>query len=267
MFQIRFPGGAVADRRARVLPDSVRERSRLLRGHELELPCELCVDDEVHGRHIPAQVLFEQFRRVANFYFLLSGCLSFTPLAPYSAVSAILPLVVIGATMAKEGIEDWRRKQQDSEVNNRKGGKGRFLPRGPNLAFVKLRRRNLLRRNHEFGRETNLKLKQALEVTSNLQDDSSFKDFKAIVRCEDPNANLYSFVGSVELEGQQYPLSPQQILLRDSKLRNTDYIYGVIIFTGHDTKVMQTRRHRLRREAKSSEKWIRLSTSCSRLWC
>lgn len=57
--------------------------------------------------------LFEQFRRVANFYFLLSGCLAFTPLAPYTAVSAILPLlVVIGATMAKEGIEDWRRKQQ-----------------------------------------------------------------------------------------------------------------------------------------------------------
>uniref|UniRef100_A0A0R0EGT5 Phospholipid-transporting ATPase n=1 Tax=Glycine max TaxID=3847 RepID=A0A0R0EGT5_SOYBN len=30
-----------------------------------------------------------------------------------------------------------------------------------------------------------------------------------------------------------------QILLRDSKLKNTDYIYGVVIFTGHDTKVMQ----------------------------
>ncbi|KAG0484211.1 hypothetical protein HPP92_008290, partial [Vanilla planifolia] len=29
--------------------------------------------------------LFEQFRRVANFYFLVTGCLAFTPLAPYSA--------------------------------------------------------------------------------------------------------------------------------------------------------------------------------------
>ncbi|KAL2559078.1 Phospholipid-transporting ATPase [Forsythia ovata] len=35
------------------------------------------------------------------------------------------------------------------------------------------------------------------------------------------------------------PLSPQQLLLRDSKLRNTDYIYGAVIFTGHDTKVIQ----------------------------
>lgn len=57
--------------------------------------------------------LFEQFRRVANFYFLVTGVLAFTPLAPYSAVSAIVPLIfVVGATMVKEGIEDWRRKRQ-----------------------------------------------------------------------------------------------------------------------------------------------------------
>lgn len=57
--------------------------------------------------------LFEQFRRVANFYFLVTGILAFTKLAPYKAVSAILPLiVVIGATIVKEGIEDWRRKKQ-----------------------------------------------------------------------------------------------------------------------------------------------------------
>ena len=57
--------------------------------------------------------LFEQFRRVANFYFLVTGILAFTALAPYSAISAIVPLIIIiGATMTKEGIEDWRRKQQ-----------------------------------------------------------------------------------------------------------------------------------------------------------
>lgn len=57
--------------------------------------------------------LFEQFRRVANFFFLVTGILAFTPLAPYTAVSAIVPLiVVIVATMMKEGIEDMRRKKQ-----------------------------------------------------------------------------------------------------------------------------------------------------------
>lgn len=57
--------------------------------------------------------LFEQFRRVANLYFLVVACVSFSPLAPYTAVSVLAPLlVVIGATMAKEAVEDWRRRKQ-----------------------------------------------------------------------------------------------------------------------------------------------------------
>ncbi|MCD7472612.1 putative phospholipid-transporting ATPase 9 [Datura stramonium] len=209
--------------------------------------------------------LFEQFRRVANFYFLVTGILAFTPLAPYTALSAILPLIlVIGATMVKEGIEDWRRKQQDIEVNSRKvkvhQGDGVFiLSEWRNLKvgdIVKVEKDQffpadllLLSSCYEdavcyvetmnLDGETNLKLKQALEVTSSLHEDSHFKDFKALVKCEDPNANLYTFVGSMEYEEQQSPLSPQQLLLRDSKLRNTEYIYGAVIFTGHDTKVMQ----------------------------
>uniref|UniRef100_A0A2P2MIL8 Phospholipid-transporting ATPase n=1 Tax=Rhizophora mucronata TaxID=61149 RepID=A0A2P2MIL8_RHIMU len=209
--------------------------------------------------------LFEQFRRVANFYFLVTGILSFTPLAPYTAVSAILPLIiVIGATMVKEGIEDWRRQQQDTEVNNRKvkvhqrDGAFKYIE-WKNLRVgdvVKVEKDEffpadllLLSSSYEDGTcfvetmnldgETNLKLKQSVEATSVLDDDSKFKDFKANVKCEDPNANLYSFVGSLEFEENPYPLSPQQLLLRDSKLRNTDHIYGAVIFTGHDTKVIQ----------------------------
>ncbi|KAL4385511.1 hypothetical protein GQ457_15G005570 [Hibiscus cannabinus] len=209
--------------------------------------------------------LFEQFRRVANFYFLVTGILSFTALAPYSAVSAIVPLIiVIGATMLKEGVEDWRRKQQDNEVNNRKTkvhrGDGNFdHTEWKNLRvgdIVKVEKDEffptdllLLASSYDdavcyvetmnLDGETNLKLKQALEVTSSLHDDYNFRDFKAVIKCEDPNANLYTFVGTMEFEEQQYPLSPQQLLLRDSKLRNTDYVYGAVVFTGHDTKVMQ----------------------------
>ncbi|KAF5745314.1 hypothetical protein HS088_TW07G00898 [Tripterygium wilfordii] len=209
--------------------------------------------------------LFEQFRRVANFYFLVIGILSFTPLAPYSAVSAILPLIiVIGATMVKEGIEDWQRKLQDIEVNNRKvkvrQSDGVFKDtEWKNLRvgdIVKVQKDEffpadllLLSSSYEdaicyvetmnLDGETNLKLKQAIGATSYLNDDSNFQDFKAIIKCEDPNPNLYSFVGSLELEEQRYPLTPQQILLRDSKLRNTDYIYGAVIFTGRDSKVLQ----------------------------
>ncbi|XP_047323463.1 putative phospholipid-transporting ATPase 9 [Impatiens glandulifera] len=209
--------------------------------------------------------LFEQFRRIANFYFLVIGILAFTPLAPYNAGSAIIPLtIVIGISMMKEGIEDWRRKQQDIEVNNRKvkahKGNGVFQ----HTEWKNLRVGDVVKVDKDdffpadllllsscyddaicyvetmnLDGETNLKLKQGLEATSFLNDDSFFRDFMAVVKCEDPNANLYSFVGSIEFEEQQHPLTQQQLLLRDSKLRNTDYIYGVVVFTGYDTKVIQ----------------------------
>jgi phospholipid-translocating ATPase len=57
--------------------------------------------------------LFEQFRRVANFYFLVCAILSFFPVSPYSAVSNVVPLVVVvAATVGKEAVEDWRRMKQ-----------------------------------------------------------------------------------------------------------------------------------------------------------
>ncbi|KAJ1406289.1 P-type ATPase [Sesbania bispinosa] len=209
--------------------------------------------------------LFEQFRRVANFYFLVAGILAFTKLAPYTAVSAVFPLcIIIGGTMLKEGIEDWRRKKQDIKVNNRRvmfhRGDGIFeYTEWKNLRvgnIVKIKKDEffpadllLLSSSYEdavcyvetmnLDGETNLKLKQGLDVTSSLNEDFKFRNFKAAVKCEDPNANLYSFVGSMEFEEQKYALSPQQLLLRDSKLRNTDYIFGAVIFTGHDTKVIQ----------------------------
>lgn len=87
--------------------------------------------------------------------------------------------------------------------------------------------------------ETNSKSKHALEVTSFIRDVETVKGFRAVIKCEDPNEHIYSFVGTLYYECQQYTLSQQQILLRGSKLKNTDYINGVVIFTGHDTKVMQ----------------------------
>lgn len=58
--------------------------------------------------------LFEQFRRVANFFFLLCAILAFFPFSPWdSPFSSVFPLAfVVALTMGKEILEDWRRKKQ-----------------------------------------------------------------------------------------------------------------------------------------------------------
>ncbi|XP_016474984.1 putative phospholipid-transporting ATPase 7 [Nicotiana tabacum] len=212
------------------------------------------------------KAIFEQFRRVANLYFLMAAILSATTdLSPFSPISMIAPLVfVVGLSMAKEALEDSRRFIQDMKVNLRKASLhkegGAFGPR-PWMKIrvgdiVKVEKDQffpadllLLSSSYEDGicyvetmnldGETNLKVKRALEVTLPLDDDEAFKEFRATIKCEDPNPNLYTFVGNLEYDRQIYPLDPTQILLRDSKLRNTAYVYGVVIFTGHDSKVMQ----------------------------
>ncbi|XP_047317013.1 probable phospholipid-transporting ATPase 4 [Impatiens glandulifera] len=211
------------------------------------------------------KALFEQFRRVANIYFLLAAALSLTDIAPFSAVSMIAPLAfVIGLSMAKEALEDSRRFIQDMKVNMHKAtyhkGAGVFAHK----PWMKLRVGDvvkvekdrffpadllLLSSSYEDGicyvetmnldGETNLKVKRALEVTLTLDDDASFKEFTGKIKCEDPNPNLYTYMGNFEYAQEVHPLDPNHILLRDSKLRNTAYIYGVVVFTGHDSKVMQ----------------------------
>jgi magnesium-transporting ATPase (P-type) len=64
----------------------------------------------------------------------------------------------------------------------------------------------------------------------------------SIVECENPNDMLYRFEGTLKLGGDKkdviVPLSTDQMLLRGSSLRNTEYIYGIVVFTGHETKIM-----------------------------
>ncbi|KAI3728061.1 hypothetical protein L6452_16689 [Arctium lappa] len=214
--------------------------------------------------------LFEQFRRVANLYFLLVAVLSVTSLAPFSPLSLIAPLVfVVGISMLKEGVEDWHRFLQDLEVNSRKVkvhiGNGKFVDRSWKVLrvgdVVKVIKNEyfpsdllLLSSSYEDGvcyvetmnldGETNLKIKRCLECTLIFDNEQKFDKFKATIRCEDPNSSLYTFVANLEFGDEDqldssYPLSPSQLLLRDSKLQNTDYVYGVVIFTGRDTKVVR----------------------------
>jgi len=41
------------------------------------------------------------------------------------------------------------------------------------------------------------------------------------------------------LDDKVIGLNEEMILLRGSSLKNTDYVYGVAVYTGHETKIMK----------------------------
>jgi magnesium-transporting ATPase (P-type) len=90
--------------------------------------------------------------------------------------------------------------------------------------------------------ETNLKNKQAnKEVLKMAQNDEDvLKNFdNAKIECEPPNEFLYKFEGKMTMpNGKVFSLDADQITLRGSTLQNTEWIYGIAIYTGHQTKVM-----------------------------
>jgi phospholipid-transporting ATPase len=95
-----------------------------------------------------------------------------------------------------------------------------------------------------FFSETNLKIKQASPQTSNLTSPNLVTALRGSLRSEHPNSSLYTFEGTLDLITstgfpKQVPLGPDQMLLRGAQLRNTPWAYGLVVFTGHETKLMR----------------------------
>lgn len=64
--------------------------------------------------------LFEQFRRLANFYFLVISMLQMASNSPVTPATSLVPLsFVIGVTALKQAYEDFLRHKTDNEVNGR----------------------------------------------------------------------------------------------------------------------------------------------------
>ncbi|KAM9236181.1 phospholipid-transporting ATPase IA [Leptosomus discolor] len=81
---------------------------------------------------------------------------------------------------------------------------------------------------------------QGLPLTSDIKDIETLMRLSGRIECESPNRHLYDFVGNIRLDGHgTVPLGSDQILLRGAQLRNTQWVHGIVVYTGHDTKLMQ----------------------------
>ncbi|XP_055298222.1 phospholipid-transporting ATPase 11C isoform X2 [Sitodiplosis mosellana] len=229
--------------------------------------------------------LYEQFKRIANFYFLIMTTLASVidrfGDSPVSIWTSLLPLVfVISVTAIKQGYEDYLRHKADNLVNRsyatviRNGVeidiKCEDILRGD---LVKASRDCdvpcdlvLLKTSDPDGKcyvttanldgETNLK---ALFVPKGFPNDVSIEKLHDIgsIECDQPLADLYTFNGRLEIgptffwrqhheptfsdtlrrHRRTLPLTADHLLLRGSRIKNTEWAIGCAVYCGQNTKL------------------------------
>ncbi|KAI6380252.1 hypothetical protein MCOR25_001681 [Pyricularia grisea] len=213
--------------------------------------------------------LYEQFSKFANIFFLFTAALQQIPnLSPTNQYTTIGPLIVVLMVSAgKEMVEDYRRKMADKALNM---SKARVL-RGSSFEetkWINIAVGDIVRVESEepfpadlvllassepeglcyietanLDGETNLKIKQAIPETSHLVSSSDLSRLGGRIRSEQPNSSLYTYEATLTMQAgggeKELPLNPEQLLLRGATLRNTPWLYGVVVFTGHETKLMR----------------------------
>ncbi|XP_007949918.1 phospholipid-transporting ATPase IG [Orycteropus afer afer] len=211
--------------------------------------------------------LFEQFRRIANFYFLIIFLVQVTVDTPTSPVTSGLPLFfVITVTAIKQGYEDWLRHRADNEVNKstvyiienakrvRKESEkikvgdvvevhaDETFPCDLILLSSGTSDGTCYVTTASLDGESNCKTHYAVRDTIALCTAEAINTLRAAIECEQPQPDLYKFVGRINiysnsLEAVARSLGPENLLLKGATLKNTKKIYGVAVYTGMETKM------------------------------
>ncbi|KAJ7700010.1 hypothetical protein B0H17DRAFT_1196026 [Mycena rosella] len=262
--------------------------------------------------------LLEQFRRIANIFFLALAILQFFPkFATVSIGVVILPLIIVLAFSAiKDGWEDIIRHQSDRRLNhsqtlvlkgpgwqnpNAMEAKSRTFVRG---LVPQRRERSAVSttappkevegdtdptRDNGLGAEWESTPWEDIRVgdfvrildnesipadivicatsdpegvgfveTKNLDGETALKSRHAVtglshltspadctnalntfsVKADRPDTNMYKLNAAVVMGEETFPVDLSMTLLRGTILRNTDWVIGVVLYTGRDTKIV-----------------------------
>ncbi|EZA53782.1 hypothetical protein DMN91_011800 [Ooceraea biroi] len=234
--------------------------------------------------------LLEQFHRVANLYFIFIVLLNWVPaINAFGKEVAMIPVVfVLGVTALKDFFEDRRRLASDQRVNNSTCRV--YVSEGDR--YVKVAWKDvkvgdlvhlsnnelvpadllLLRSSDPQGLayldtcnldgESNLKQRQVVRGFLDLQDTFQPSKFRSVVEVDQPSTRIYRFHGAVvHPDGGRVPVSTENLLLRECILKNTDFVEGIVIYAGHETKALlnnggpRYKRSRLEKYMNRDVKW------------
>lgn len=215
--------------------------------------------------------LADQFQHCSNIFFLMISLLQQIPdVSPTGRYTTIVPLLFILTVSAfKEIFEDikrhradrheneteapvynehsqtWAMKQwQDIEVGDLvKVSIDGYFP--ADLLLISSSEPNgvCYVETANLDGENNLKIRRSLTISAECKTGQEVfgRLAGASIICDEPSKRVEEFTGSLKIDDDVHPLTANQILLRGAKLKNTAWVFGLVLYTGHETKLMLNR--------------------------
>ena len=186
-------------------------------------------------------------------------------------------LMVVGLNGIKDYFEDYKRKKSDERENNSKTqlfqnnrfvesewknlspgniikvDKDKYFPADLILIYSSNKNGSAFIETKNLDGETNLKHKESIKDIYNWyttgQNELTLdevinktNELDLTIQTQKPDFNLYLFDGTSKMninhEEKISSIDYNNFLLRGSSLKNTDYIIGIVIYTGHNSKIM-----------------------------
>eukprot|EP00760_Papus_ankaliazontas_P008917 PhM_4_TR13946/c0_g1_i2/m.5266/K14802/DRS2, ATP8A; phospholipid-transporting ATPase len=210
--------------------------------------------------------LYEQFRKASNAYFFLAMCISLIPGASaINPLTAVMPLLfVLAVSAGKDGYEDFKRHRNDERANRTmctvvRGGIPYPVPSKDvhvgDVLYIEngeeIRADCILLSSSlpegiayidtaQLDGETNVKSRKAQDESTYARflSPDAFKVAELNIIQGLPHESLVQWQGVQHCEGTTVPLGIDQFLYRGAFIRNTEWVYGVVVYAGIHTKMM-----------------------------
>ena len=228
---------------------------------------------------LPKALLIQFIRLANVYFLITAILQCIPIISPLGPETALIPIIIVLAvSIIREGIEDLARAKLDKEQNSEsteiyvvnqweqtQSGKLQMgeivsvkqddtfpadlilidsdLPEG--ICFIE---------TGSLDGEKTLKLKESTKQTAGKFNKNGERLYDFMISgnalADQPNPELYSLNGKMHLvftnmnqkgkeEIHDIPLDAKQLLLKGAKLRNTSWIIGVVVYTGHNCKIMK----------------------------